>query len=242
MSAQEAAGDAEDGEMSSRDDQATSTASLAPNFHPEFGYLCPSAAFWRRLRVAAKLVLAGMAVAAGAAFGLSSVLLPPLDQGKRAMPAAIAQVSQGAQGSQASQASPSAPAQTTAPATAPAVTPDAAAALARAQASCDDPSVSFLSPQCQLVRKSRALRAAQEKRRRLASVPLGHVGAPAASDTTPAPTAAVVRQAPPAPDKPKRPVRFAHKHRPSYSDIETAEVAPPPPPPGFGLFGFFRGF
>jgi hypothetical protein len=208
--------------MSSRDDQA------APNFHPEFGYLCPYAAFWRRLRVAAKLVLAGMAVAAAAAFGLSSVLLPPVHQGKRAGPAAIAQVSQG------SQESPSAPAQTPTPSTGPAVMPSAPAALAHAQASCDDPAVSFLSPQCQPVRKSRALRAAQEKRRRLATVPLGHVDAPAA------PAVAVAHQAPP--DKPKKPVKTAHRPYRSNPDIETAEVAPPPPPPGFGLFGFFRGF
>jgi hypothetical protein len=204
----------------------------APNFHPEFGYLCPSAAFWRRLRVAAKLVLAGMAVAAAAAFGLSSVLLPPVDQGKRAMPATIAQ------GAQGSQESPSAPAQPPAPSTGPAVTPSAPAALAHAQASCDDPSVSFLSPQCQPVRKSHALRAAQEKRRRLATVPLGHVDASAAPDTAPAP--ATAHQAPS--DKPKKPVKTAHRPHRSNPDIETAEVAPPPPSPGFGLFGFFRGF
>jgi hypothetical protein len=231
-------GDAEDGEMSSRDDQAANpyAASPAPSFHPEFGYLCPSAAFWRRARVAAKLVLGAMAVAAGAAFGLSSVLLvaPPVDQGKRAVPALVAQAPQDAQGS------PIAPAPTPAPSAALAVTPSVPAALAHAQASCADPSLSFLSPQCQSVRKSRALRAAQEKRRPLATAPLGHVDAP--PDTVPPPEAEVAHQAPPVPDKAKKPVKTAHKHHRSNPDIETVAVAPPPPPPGFGLFGFLHGF
>jgi hypothetical protein len=222
--------------MSSRHDQAANpyAASPAPSFHPEFGYLCPSATFWRRVRIAAKVVLAGMAVAAGAAFGLSSVLLPPVDQSKRAAPAMVAQAPQ------QSQQSPIAPAPTPALSEALPATPGAPAALAHAQASCDDPLVSFLSPQCQPVRKSRALRAAQEKRRRLAVVPLGHVDAPA--NTASPPAATVAQQAPPLPDKPKKPVKITHKQHRNNWDIETAAVSPPPPPPGYGLFGFFRGF
>jgi hypothetical protein len=53
---------------------------------------------------------------------------------------------------------------------------------------------------------------------------------------------AVAHQAPPLPDKPKRPVKTAHGHHRNNPDIDTAAVAPPPPSPGFGLFGFVRGF
>ena len=217
------------------DDQTANpyASSPPPSFHPEFGYLCPSAIFWRRVRRDAKLVLAGMAIAAGAALGLSSLrpVAPPAHQDQRAVVAQVPQVPQ-----------ESAPAP--APSTALAVTPSSPAAVARAQASCDDPSVSFLSPQCQSARKSHALRAAQERRRRLAAVPSGQGEAPVAIEpaTAPPPTAAeaIAHQAPPAPDKPKKPVKTAHRHHRDNPDIDTAALAPPPPPPAFGLFGFFR--
>ena len=59
----------------------------AQNFHPEFGYLCPSAQMRRKVRSAALTVLAGMAIAVGTALALVPQLVPPPGDSCRAIAA-----------------------------------------------------------------------------------------------------------------------------------------------------------
>ncbi len=146
----------------SRQDDSAPYAQLQ-GFHPEFGYLCPSSGLRRRARQALKLGIAAIAVIAGAAIGLSSVLTTsPKPQVVRADPVA-AQPTQNL----AEQAPPLAPSVAPAevpgqpaPSALPAVAPSDPAELAHAQASCADLSESFLAPQCRTTKKSRAARAA----------------------------------------------------------------------------------
>src|SRR3982074_759893 len=58
--------------------------SAAQNFHPEFGYLCPSAQVRRKVRRAAMTVRAGMVSAAGTALALVPQLAanPPGEGGR----------------------------------------------------------------------------------------------------------------------------------------------------------------
>ena len=60
-------------------------AAPARNFHPEFGYLCPSAQMRRKVRRAAMTLLAGMLIAAGTVLALvvQLVLQPPGDAARR---------------------------------------------------------------------------------------------------------------------------------------------------------------
>src|ERR1700736_3395263 len=50
--------------------------SPAQSFHPEFGYLCPSAQFRRKARVAVVTLAAGMLIAGGMALALMPQLAP----------------------------------------------------------------------------------------------------------------------------------------------------------------------
>ncbi|HEY6256581.1 MAG TPA: hypothetical protein VIY51_12385, partial [Xanthobacteraceae bacterium] len=171
----------------------------ARNFHPEFGLLCPSAALRRRVRRVAKLVLAGTAVAAGAALALSSVLVAPGEMARQEPAAAtVAQVPPTQGASPTAQAMPTTVAPPIAPSLPRAATAAGPAALAHAQASCDDPSVSFLSPQCQSGKKSHATHSARGGSR-VATVPLGRAEAPPAAEpnkaTAPGSTPAAVAAA-----------------------------------------------
>jgi hypothetical protein len=153
----------------------------AQNFHPEFGYLCPTARLRRRLRGAVITLAAGTVIAGSMALAVLPQLAPqPPGDGAR----------QGSlQGSL--QESVQEPMQETAlPATVPAPVVEVAdrkatrgaaeavsaatlaravvmgpAAASRAQATCEDLAASFLAPQCQLGKagKSRSSRAAHAR-------------------------------------------------------------------------------
>jgi hypothetical protein len=162
--------------------------SPAPNFHPEFGYLCPSARLRRKVRGAVVTLAAGTLIAGSVGLALLAQLSPrPPDDGGRqetalsAMPlpppiekAADLKTPDIKATGQADEGIP-------AIAMARAVASERAAA-ARAQASCDDLSGSFLAPQCQLGRTgkshaSRTARAAHEAGNRAATVSIGRADA-----------------------------------------------------------------
>jgi hypothetical protein len=224
----------------------------AQNFHPEFGYLCPSPRLRRQLRKAAMTVLAGMAIAAATAHMLSSVLVPrppgevvAENSGEKPLPPLAAAV-----------LPPLAAA--VLPPIMPAPLQASAAAFARAQASCDDPSASFLALQCQpgkagKGRLTRSARLAQGASRRVATVPIGRIDpAPEAEQSTAAgppaeaaPTVLATDEAllAPPPQKPAKPakkvVKIVHRHAPNRDYGGVAPVAAAPSP-GFGFFGSFR--
>jgi hypothetical protein len=227
-------------------------ASVGQSFHPEFGYLCPAAGLRRRVRQVAKLVLVAITVVGGAAFGLSSALLaPPAGKAARVAPA-VAQVPTGqkagapAAGTAAAGvatqaiAAPAVPttveaktfaSETVEPAVAPSTqrtaTVSGEAALAHAQAACDDLSLSFLSSQCRPGRKSHSAHSPATSR--LATVPLGRVDVPPAAEPAPA-------------EKPaKKPAKTAQGHAPIRDNARAdAAVAVSASPPASGLFGFLR--
>jgi hypothetical protein len=160
----------------------------AQNFHPEFGYLCPSAQMRRRLRRAALTVLAGMMIAAGSALALVAQLGPqPPAEGAReqsvlSVAAALPSIEQAADERKAkeAEANPGKPAAMAASATvtdrSPVVTERSASA--RAQPSCDDLSGSFLALPCKFGKtgKSRMTRSARSRRagsRQVAATPIG---------------------------------------------------------------------
>jgi hypothetical protein len=233
-------------------------APVGQSFHPEFGYLCPAAGLRRRVRQVAKLVLVAITVVGGAAFGLSSALwAPPAGKAARVAPA-VAQAPTGqkagasAAGTAAAGvatqaiAAPAVPtileiktfaSMTVEPAVAPSTqrtaTVSGEAALAHAQAACDDLSLSFLSSQCRPGRKSHS--AHSPATGRLATVPLGRVDAPPAADPH--------KAAEPAPaEKPaKKPAKTAQGHAPIRDNARAdTAVAVSASPPASGLFGFLR--
>jgi hypothetical protein len=232
-------------------------AAPAHNFHPEFGYLCPSAQMRRKLRRAAMTLLAGMLIAAGTVLApVVQLMLQPPDAGRRESALSAVALLRTDRPAGAADESLSAT-MARAPMT-------DKAALARAQTSCDDPSGAFLAPQCQRgkARKShmtRAARAARAASYRAATLPTGRTeaglaaaaqrpaAAPASAPTTatePAPAAVATNEAPPSsherPATPaKKPVKTAHKRAPNRG------IASPEPPwaarsPGFDAFGLFH--
>jgi hypothetical protein len=160
----------------------------AQNFHPEFGYLCPSAQMRRRLRRAALTVLAGMMIAAGSALALVAQLGPqPPAEGAReqsvlSVAAALPSIEQAAdeRKAQEAEANPGKPAAMAASATVTDRSPVVIerSASARAQPSCDDLSGSFLALPCKFGKtgKSRMTRSARSRRagsRQVAAIPIG---------------------------------------------------------------------
>jgi hypothetical protein len=230
-------------------------AAPARNFHPEFGYLWPSAQMRRKVRRAAMTLLAGMLIAAGTVLALvvQLMLQPPGDAGRResALSAvALLRTDRPAGAADESLSSTMARAPMT-----------DQAALARAQ-TCNDPSGAFLAAQCQRgkARKShmtRAARAARAASYRAATLPTGRTEAglaaaaqrPAAAPASaPAPAtepaAVATNEAPPSsherPATPaKKPVKTAHKRAP-IRDVASAEHPPAARPPGFDAFGLFH--
>jgi hypothetical protein len=246
----------------------------AQNFHPEFGYLCPSPQMRRRVRRAALTVLAGMAIAAGSALALVPQLVPqPPAEGAGELSAlslatASPSVEQAADEGRAweGKANQGKLAAVAALATVTDRSPTTERyASARAQASCDDLSGSFLAPQCKFgkagkVRMTRAARSARAGSRRVATIPIGRTEAslqveqraeqPRAAASRSAPAAetapvAAATNADPAvlpvekPASAKMPVKTAHKQTPSR-DVGRVDAMALARSPGFGAFGLFH--
>jgi hypothetical protein len=225
--------------MSTRDVHAE--VPPAQNFHPEFGYLCPSAQMRRKVRRATMTMLAGMLIAAGTALALVPQLVPqpPGDGGSQelalSVPASLtADNPAGARDESVPAPMARAAAMTDQP------------SPSRVQISCDDPSGAFLAPQCQLGRAgkshmthmTRAARAAGNR----AATPRASWPSPAA-ETAPVAVAGNELPAVLPPERPaapaKKPVKTAHKQA-SSQDIVSADTAPAERLPGFDPFGLFH--
>ena len=131
------------------------------SFHPEFGYLCPSARLRRKLRRIVVTVGTGMAIAAGTALVLSAALVPHVPgqgTGEEAMlpviAAAVRPVDQAADRSATDRSTSAAmtPAIPVTAATDRSPVTDRSAPLRAG--SCDDLAASFLMPGCQLGKSS----------------------------------------------------------------------------------------
>jgi hypothetical protein len=216
------------------------------NFHPEFGYFCPSAGMRRKVRSALMTVVAGMLIAAGAVAALAPQLAPPSPtggvRGEAVLPAVVPPLTRAA-----GMAEERMPAAMTlaAPVT-------EGGAVSRAQTSCDDLLGSFLAAGCQSGKagKLHPRRVARAAGSRAATIPIGRVDAGEAdpqramaavsAEAAVAPKevpAALPSEQPPAPAK--KPVKTAHRPSPSRGNA-APEVPAAPPAFGFGFFGFFH--
>jgi hypothetical protein len=184
--------------------------SPAQNFHPEFGYLCPSARFRRKARNAAFALAAGTLIAASMALALLPPLLPRLAP----QPSADGVRQEGREESvlspmtlpptidKTAEFKATSPADEGVPAATVRAIATERAASARAQASCDDLSGSFLAPQCQLGKtgKSHATHtahAARDTGNRVATVSIGRAdAAPQAGPREPAARQAAPQELP----------------------------------------------
>jgi hypothetical protein len=159
--------------------------SRAQNFHPEFGCLCPSAQFRRKVRNGLVTVAAGLLIAGSVALALLPQLTPQSsgDGGHEATALSamtMPPVDKVADLKATRPADEGRPAGTMAQAAA-----TQRAASAHAQASCDDLSGAFLAPQCQLgktgkshtTRAAHAARAARDAGTRAANVSIGRADA-----------------------------------------------------------------
>lgn len=230
----------------------------AQDFHPEFGYLCPSARFRRKLRNATVTILVGTMIAAGTALALVPQLashLPGDGVGDEPVLSAMALPPAEKVAAVTDDVRPTVAAITLAdPVT-------ERAAPSRLPAACDDLSGSFLAPRCQLGKtgKSHAARTAHPASSQVAAVPIGRVDpgleaeprtaaaprvVPAAATAAPAATASAVaanEASPVLPPEPrpapaKKPVKIARKQAPTR-DLASAD---PPPSHGFDLFSLFH--
>jgi hypothetical protein len=219
----------------------------AQNFHPEFGYFCPSARMRRKVRSALITVVTGMLIAAGAVAALAPQLAPPSPTGDVREEAALPAIGSPPLATAAGTAEERMPAAMT---LAPPVTQ--AAAASRTQASCDDLSGSFLAPGCQSakVAKSHLRHVARAVGSRVASVPIGRADAGEADPqramaAVSAEAAVATKEVPPGlpseqpPAPAKKPVKTVHKPSPSRGNA-TPEVPAAAPAFGFGFFGFFH--
>jgi hypothetical protein len=250
--------------MSARDDHAE----IPPvqNFHPEFGYLCPSPRLRRKVRSAMVTVLAAMAIAAGTLLALVPQLARPPGEQSALSVAAVELPSIGRPADEG-RAGDRKAIEGEAAAMAPSTAVTARSASAREHISCDDLSGSFLAPQCKFgkagkSRITRSARAARAASHLVATIPIGRTDASPQAEPQRAvqPRAAVSRPAPaaesapaavatnanpgvPLPEKPaapaKKPVKTAHKHAPSR-DVASAYTMGSTPLPGFGPFGGFH--
>src|SRR5580704_4327013 len=153
--------------------------SRAQNFHPEFGYLCPSARFRRKARNAVIMLAAGGLIAGSVALALLPQLTPqssddggPEASTRTAM--AVSPVDRTADLKATSPTDEIAPAPTV-----PHTVAAERAAAAHAQASCEDLSGAFLAPQCQLGKagKSHTAHVPHEAGTRVAGVSIGRTSA-----------------------------------------------------------------
>lgn len=135
--------------------------SSAPNFHPEFGLLCPSRQVLRRLRQATVAVAMGLVVVGGTALALVPQLAPRVDvvseEGMRGgvglLPENSASAAQGDADTLDKGTSNKAASDKKAPAGQGAM---AFVRQARREVACDDLAGTFLSPQCQLGKAGKA--------------------------------------------------------------------------------------
>ena len=233
----------------------------AHNFHPEFGYFCPSPQMRRKVRSGAMTAGAVMLIAIGAALALvpQLALQPSLDvtPAKSAFtataPSPVAKSAGLVEGVDLGQAGESMPA----PTKRTAAMADRSASP-HAPAACDDPSGAFLAPQCQFGKtgKSRMTRTTRAPGARVATFRIGGadagLGAEPENVAAARPSAAVeaattafaMNEAPPLPrERPtapaKKPVKIAQKQTPSR-DVASADTPASAPSSGFDLFGLFH--
>jgi hypothetical protein len=236
-------------------------AAMAPvqSFHPEFGYFCPSAGLKRKLHTALKGTLAVALIAGGVALAVSALVMPQRSQVVRTEASAVAALRVDEPAAMPPSTSPLAEVQAHAM---PAVVPVDNAALARAQATCDDLSASFLAGGCQVGKKAHLRRSPQDAAHRVAAAPLGRTEAIPPAEAPQAAAAQPVRapearsavaasavapavdrdpEASPASDKPvKKPLKTVQKRPPSTAPVETAATQPAQASPLGGLFDLFR--
>jgi hypothetical protein len=234
-------------------------SSSAQNFHPEFGYFCPTPRLRRNFRSAVITVVAGIVIVAGAALALSPQLAPPSEAARQlaipqiesqaAMPQAAVPLAVPLNDSPMPPAGgPAGLAQETVPtprvSTAPATRQLAAAG---ARSACDDLSSSFLAPRCRLGKagKSRMAHTAPAAGARTPAISTG------GADAGPQPTTAVAAGPAVTANEPevaqpaeravpaKKPVKTTHKPM-SGRELATAGAAPPAPATGFGLLSLLR--
>jgi hypothetical protein len=240
---------------------ARSGLPAAQNFHPEFGYLCPSAGLRRKVRSAAMTVLVGIIIAAGTALALVPQLAsnPPGESGREESALSTVAALSPVQGVAVDRVTADkAPDVRAMPAIVAPLTPvTLPGASLRAQAACDDLSGSFLVPQCQSgkagkLRMTRETRAAHAASRQVANMPIGRIEPETeqraatpwpAAEAAPAVIATNAAANARPPEKPaapaKKPVKVVQKPVPSR-DNAGADAFAAAPTPGFGLFGFFR--
>lgn len=215
--------------------------SSAQNFHPEFGYLCPTATMRRKVRRGAMMVMAGVVIAAST--GLALVPRSPGDGDRKTQAPSVLTVAQPTN---------DVPRVTTAqpmPVTGP-------AGALRTQLSCDDISGSFLVAKCQPSESGKP-RSARGIIHRVATVSIGRVVMPEAEPqnvtavqpvqaaATPAAQAMAAANEAPAPGKlvapTNKPVKTTRKPARSRDNDGVPATAVVPPPLSLpGLFGLFR--
>jgi hypothetical protein len=235
----------------------------AQNFHPEFGYFCPSKQLRRKVRSGAMTAGAVMLIVVGTALALVPQLAPQSRDGTREESALTATAPSPAvksaglvEGLDLGKAGESMPA----PMGRAAALPNRGVG-AHAPASCDDLSGAFLAPQCRLGKagktgKSRVTRIARVPGARGATFRIGRADARLEAEpenvaaarpwavAEAATTAFAMNEAPPLPrERPatpaKKPVKIAQKQRPSR-DVAGPDIPASAPSPGFGLFGLFH--
>ena len=244
--------------MSTWDGGFSRAQNFHPNFHPEFGYLCPSAQFRRKARNAVITLAAGGLIAGSVALALLPQLTPqsPGDGGHEAtaLPAMAAPpvdrtADLAADLKATSPTDESVPARTT-------VRTIAAerAAAAHAQASCGDLSGAFLAPQCQLGKagKSHTAHVAHEAGTRVTGVSIGRAATSPSAPAAEAEATVVAADEAPAVTRPlprpamsdKKPVKIVHRQAPGPQgpgrEVASADAPAAAPSPGFDLFALFH--
>ena len=232
----------------------------AQNFHPEFGYFCPSKQLRHKVRSGARTAGAVILIVVGTALALVPQLAPQSRDGTReesaltaTAPSPTAKSAGLVGGVDLGKAGESIPA----PMARAAVLPDRGVGP-HAPAACDDPSGAFLAPQCRLGKtgRSRVTRAARVPGARVATFRIGRADAGLEAEpenvaaarpravAEAATTAFAMNEAPPLPREraaapAKKPVRIAQKKTPNPDSVgpDTAASAPSP---GFDLFGLFH--
>ncbi len=231
-------------EMSARDVRAD----IPPaQFHPEFGYFCPSAQLRRKLRRAAMSVFVGILIAAGAGLALISQFVPQAPGDRMPQEAALLAAAPLPTEMPADALTASMPATAR---TTPVADVTDNAVPSRTQDSCDQPAGAFLTPQCRSVRTGKSLkRAARAATRQAATLRIGHAELEAVPQPAPAAEAAMAATAtddemPPLPSQrpaapAKKPVKIAQKRATSPVIASTGPAAAPRSA-GFDLFGFLH--
>jgi hypothetical protein len=224
----------------------------AQNFHPEFGYFCPSKQLRRKVRSGAMTAGAVMLIVVGTALAL----VPQSRDGTReesaltaTAPSPTAKSAGLVGGVDLGKAGESMPA----PMARAAALPDRGVG-AHAPGACEDPSGAFLAPQCRLGKtgKSRVTRTARVPGARVATFRIGRADAEPENVAAARPravaggatTAFAMNEAPPLPRERaaapvKKRVKIAQKQTPSRA-VAGPDSPASAPSPGFDLFGRFH--